>query len=248
MKKLVLIRHGESVWNKENRFAGWVDVELTPKGEEEAKEAGRRLKNAGFVFDLAYTSFLKRATKTLDLVLEEMDIKNIEIKKSWRLNERHYGDLQGLNKSEMAQKFGEEQVKLWRRGYDVVIPPLTKESAMYPGKDPLYKDIKESEIPLSENLKQVVERVWPYWNDEIVPEINKGRNIIISASGNSLRALVKILENMSEKDIVELNLPTGIPLIYELNEDLKPEKKYFLADKKELEEAIQKVVNQGKVK
>jgi 2,3-bisphosphoglycerate-dependent phosphoglycerate mutase len=207
------------------------------------------LKGKGFTFDLAYTSVLKRAIKTLDIILKEMNEEDIEIKRSWKLNERHYGALQGLNKAETAAKYGEDQVKIWRRGYDVKIPPLTKDSPMYPGKDPLYKDLKESEIPLAENLKDVVEkRVVPYWNEEIAPEILKGRKIIISGTGNSLRGLIKHLENISDKDIVDLNIPTGIPLVYELDENLKPLKKYYLADPEELKKAIETVVNQGKAK
>jgi len=249
MYKLVLVRHGQSVWNKENRFTGWVDVDLTEKGVEEAHKAGRELREKGFIFDLAYTSVLKRAIKTLDIILGEMDEKGIEVRKSWKLNERHYGALQGLNKAETAAKYGEEQVKIWRRGYDVKIPQLTKDSPMYPGKDPLYKDLKESEIPLAENLKDVVEkRVVPYWNEEIAPEILKGRKIIISGTGNSLRGLIKHLENISDKDIIDLNIPTGIPLIYELDENLKPLKKYYLASPEELKKAIDTVVNQGKAK
>lgn len=248
MYKLVLIRHGESVWNKENKFAGWIDVDLSEKGIEEATNAGKKLKANGFSFDLAFTSLLKRANRTLDLVLNELGQNNIEIRKSWKLNERHYGALQGMNKSEMALKYGEDQVKKWRRGYDVDIPPISKDSEMYPGNDPMYADLKESEIPLSENLKMVVERVLPYWNDSIVPEIKKNRKIIISASGNSLRALIKYLDNMSESEIVEFNMPTAIPLIYELNDELKPISKRFLASDEELKEAIEKVKNQGKAK
>jgi 2,3-bisphosphoglycerate-dependent phosphoglycerate mutase len=247
MYKIVLIRHGESVWNKENRFAGWVDVDLTDKGVEEAHNAGKKLLSNGFVFDLAYTSMLKRANKTLDIVLSEMGL-NIPIKKSWRLNERHYGSLQGLNKSEMASKYGEDQVKLWRRGYDTPIPPLTKDSPMYPGNDPLYKDLKEDEIPLSENLKMVVERVIPYWEGEIVPNIKSGKHIIVSASGNSLRALIKYIENLSPDEIVEFTMPTAIPYVYELDDNLKVVKKYFLASEEELKIAIDTVKNQGKAK
>ena len=228
MYKIVLIRHGESIWNKENRFTGWVNVDLTEKGVGEAHRAAKSLKDAGFSFDLAFTSVLKRANKTLDIILSDLGERDIEVRKSWRLNERHYGALQGLNKAETAAKYGEAQVKIWRRGYDVAIPPLSKDSEMYPGKDPLYADLKPSDIPLSENLKDVVARVEPYWNDEIVPEIKKGSKIIIAASGNSLRALVKYLDNMSESDIVDFNMPTGIPLIYEMSADLKPLKRYFL--------------------
>ncbi len=247
MYKVVLIRHGESVWNKENRFAGWVDVDLSPKGIEEAHNAGKKLKANGYDFDLAYTSYLQRASKTLDIVLNEMGL-NIPINRSWKLNERHYGSLQGLNKSEMATKYGEDQVKLWRRGYDTPIPPLSKDDAMYPGKDPLYKDLKPEEIPLSENLKMVVERVVPYWNNEIVPNIKAGKKVIISASGNSLRALIKHIENLSPEDIVEFTMPTAIPYVYELDNDMKVLRKYFLATDDELKVAIDTVKNQGKAK
>ncbi len=246
MYKIVLLRHGESVWNKENRFTGWVDVDLSELGEKEAHEAGKILKEKGFRFDLAFSSFLKRANKTLDIVLLEMGEEGIEIKKSWKLNERHYGALQGLSKSETAAKYGEEQVQAWRRGYDVAIPPLTKDDGMYPGRDPLYADLSEVEIPRSENLKDVVARVVPYWQEEILPEIKKGRQIIVSASGNSLRALIKYLDNISDEEIVELNIPTGIPLVYELDENLEPTKHYFLADEAILQSALSKVANQGK--
>lgn len=248
MYKVILIRHGESLWNKENRFAGWVDVDLSEKGIEEAHNAGKKLLEEGYVFDLAYTSFLKRASKTLDIVLGEMNLKEIPIIRSWKLNERHYGSLQGLNKSEMATKYGEEQVKMWRRGYDVTIPPLTKEDPMYPGNDPLYKDVKKEELPLSENLKMVVERVVPYWNDEIVPNIKASKKIIIAASGNSLRALIKHLEKLSAEEIVEINVPTAIPLVYELNDNLEVIKKYYLASEEQLRQALDTVANQGKAK
>jgi 2,3-bisphosphoglycerate-dependent phosphoglycerate mutase len=248
MYKVILIRHGESLWNKENRFAGWVDVDLSEKGVEEAHNAGKKLLAEGYVFDLAYTSFLKRASRTLDIVLEEMNLKGISIIRSWKLNERHYGSLQGLNKSEMATKYGEEQVKMWRRGYDVTIPPLKKEDPMYPGNDPLYKDIKKEELPLSENLKMVVERVVPYWNDEIVPNIKAGKRIIIAASGNSLRALIKHLEKLSAEEIVEVNVPTAIPLVYELNDNFEVINKYYLASEEQLKQALDTVANQGKVK
>ncbi len=247
MYKVVLIRHGESLWNKENRFAGWVDVDLSEKGIEEAHNAGRKLKSEGYSFDLAFTSYLKRASKTLNIVLEEMAL-TIPIEKTWKLNERHYGSLQGLNKSEMATKYGEDQVKKWRRGYDTAIPPLSKDDPMYPGNDPLYKNLRPEEIPLSENLKMVVERVVPYWNAEIVPKIRDGKNIIIAASGNSLRALVKHIENLSPEEIVEFNMPTAIPYVYELDNDLKVIRKYFLASNEELKKALETVANQGKAK
>lgn len=248
MYKIVLIRHGESKWNKENRFTGWVDVDLTEKGVEEAHQAGIALKEAGFVFDLAFTSLLMRAEKTLNIVLDEMDEKTIEIRKSWKLNERHYGALQGLNKAETALKYGEKQVELWRRGYDTAIPPLEIDSGMYPGNDPKYADLSPTEIPLSENLKDVVARVVPYWNREIVPELKAGKKIIIAASGNSLRALIKHLDSISDTDIVSLNIPTAIPLVYELDADLKPIEKHYLADEAKLEDALNTVKNQGKVK
>jgi 2,3-bisphosphoglycerate-dependent phosphoglycerate mutase len=246
MYKLVLVRHGESIWNKENRFTGWTDVDLSEKGVMEAHQAGKSLKEAGFSFDLAFTSFLKRATRTLGFILDELGEKGIEVRSSWRLNERHYGALQGMNKAETAEKYGEDQVMAWRRGYDTAIPKLSVDDPTYPGKDPLYKGLSESEIPLSENLKDVVNRVVPYWNDEIVPEIKKGKKIIIAASGNSLRALVKYIDNISDKDIVDLNIPTGIPFVYEFDENMKPLKKYYLADEKKLKEAIDTVANQGK--
>lgn len=248
MYKLVLIRHGESLWNKENRFSGWVDVDLSEKGVEEAHKGGIALRNAGFAFDLAYTSLLKRANRTLDIVLEELGQKAVEIKKTWRLNERHYGALQGLNKSETAQKYGEEQVKIWRRSFDVPPPPLTKDSDMYPGKDILYKDLKSDEIPLSESLKDTINRFMPYWNDEICPAIKSGKLVLIVAHGNSLRALVKHLDNISDKDIVDLNIPTGIPLVYELGSDLNPLKKYFLGSEDDVKKAMEAVANQGKAK
>lgn len=247
MYKLVLIRHGESLWNKENRFAGWVDVDLSEKGIEEAHKAGIKLKNQGFHFDLAYTSLLKRANRTLDIVLDEMNI-NIPIIKTWKLNERHYGSLQGLNKSEMATKYGEDQVKKWRRGYDTAIPPLSKSDSMYPGNDPLYKDLKPEEIPLSENLKMVVERVVPYWDNEIVPKIKEGKKIIISASGNSLRALIKHIEGLSPEQIVDFNMPTAIPYVYEFGEQFEIKNKFFLATPEELQIALDTVAKQGKAK
>lgn len=248
MYKIVLIRHGESVWNKENRFTGWVDVDLSEKGIEEAHAAGKYLKDNGFVFDLAFTSLLKRASRTLDIILDEIGCRPVEIISSWRLNERHYGALQGLNKADTVRKYGEEQVKIWRRGYDVPIPPLSKDSDMYPGKDPLYGELNESEIPLSENLKDVVARVVPFWRESIAPEIKRGRKVIISASGNSLRALVKHLENIPEGDIVNLNIPTGIPFVYELDDKANVLNKYYLADPEILKKAIEKVENQGKAR
>lgn len=248
MYTLVLLRHGQSVWNMENRFTGWTDVDLSPQGILEAHKAGKSLKAFGFEFDMAFAALLKRVTRTMDIVLDELGESDIEIRKSWRLNERHYGALQGLNKSETAKKYGEEQVKLWRRGYDVLIPPLSKDSDNYPGKDPLYADLKESEIPLSESLKDVVARVMPYWNSEIVPEIKKGRKIAIFASGNSLRAIVKHVEGISDDDIAGVDIPTGIPLVYELDDELKLVSKKYLADPEVLKKALETVKNQGKAK
>lgn len=227
MHKLVLLRHGQSTWNQENRFTGWTDVDLTEQGVEEARESGRRLKKAGFHFDLAFTSLLKRATKTLDLVLEEMDIM-VPIKKSWRLNERHYGALQGLNKAETAEKYGDEQVHIWRRSYDVQPPALTKDDPRYPGNDPVYKDFDQNQLPLTECLKDTVDRFLPCWHEDILPEIKAGHEVIIVAHGNSLRALMKYLDNISDEEITELNIPTGVPLVYELDENFKPVKHYYL--------------------
>ena len=228
MTKLVLLRHGESVWNQENRFTGWTDVDLSQKGVDEAKEAGRILKSKGFLFDLAFSSVLKRANRTLDFVLDEMNLKGLEIHKSWRLNERHYGALQGLNKAETAKQYGEEQVAIWRRSYSIRPPALTREDSRFEGHDPLYKDVDIKDLPLSESLKDTVTRFLPYWQDVIEPCLRKQRRVIIVAHGNTLRALVKYLDGVSEEDIVNLEIPTGIPLVYELNEFLKPMKSYYL--------------------
>ncbi|MCM8831314.1 MAG: 2,3-diphosphoglycerate-dependent phosphoglycerate mutase [Candidatus Omnitrophica bacterium] len=246
MIKLALVRHGESIWNLENRFTGWTDIDLSEKGINEAKQAGRWLKEKGFVFDVAYTSVLKRAIRTLWIILDELDLMWIPIYNSWKLNERHYGALQGLNKLEMVEKFGEKQVLLWRRSYDIRPPALTKDDPRYSGNDPKYKDLKEDEIPLTECLKDTVERFLPYWHHVIAPTIRAGKRVIIVAHGNSLRALVKYLDNISDEDIVNLNIPTGIPLIYELDKDLKPIRHYYLGDPKLVEEAIQAVVKQTK--
>ncbi|MEI6304951.1 MAG: 2,3-diphosphoglycerate-dependent phosphoglycerate mutase [Candidatus Taylorbacteria bacterium] len=248
MYKLILLRHGESVWNKENRFTGWTDVDLSEKGVIEAHKAGMTLKQQGYSFDLAFQNPLMRVTKTLKIVLEELNESNIEIRTAWQLNERHYGALQGLNKAETSEKYGEEQVKIWRRGYDVLIPSITKDSPMYPGKNPLYADLKETEIPLSENLKDVVARVVPYWSQNIVPEIKNGRKVIVAASGNSLRALVKHIENISDQDITELNIPTAIPLVYEFDADMKFVSKSFVGDPDEVKRAVDMVANQAKSK
>ncbi len=248
MHKLVLLRHGESVWNKENRFTGWTDVDLSEKGLGEAKKAGQLLKQEGFTFDIAYTSVLKRAIRTLWITLDEMDLMWIPILNSWRLNERHYGALQGLNKSEMAAKYGEEQVLIWRRSYDIRPLALKKTDQRYPGNDPRYKDMDENDIPLTECLKDTVARFLPYWFDTIASALKSGKKVIIAAHGNSLRALVKHLDNISDEAIVQLNIPTGIPLVYELNNDLKPIKHYYLGDAEEIAKAMEAVANQGKKK
>jgi 2,3-bisphosphoglycerate-dependent phosphoglycerate mutase len=246
--KLVLLRHGESTWNKENKFTGWTDVDLSERGIEEAKEAGEVLKKEGYVFDVAFTSVLKRAIRTLWIVLDEMDLMWISIYNSWRLNERHYGALQGLNKSEMAQKFGEEQVLIWRRSYDIPPMALEKKDPRYPGNDSKYKSLNERDIPLTESLKETVSRVMPYWKEAIVPVLKSGKRVIIAAHGNSLRALVKYLDNISEQEIVKLNIPTGIPLVYELTNDLKPVKHYYLGDQEKIQAAIASVARQGTAK
>jgi len=246
MHKLVLVRHGESTWNKENRFTGWTDVDLSEKGMEEAKEGGRYLREQGFVFDVAYTSVLKRAIKTLNIILEELDLLWIPVYKSWRLNERHYGALQGLNKAETAAKFGEEQVKIWRRSYDVPPPKLEKTDPRYPGNDPRYKKLSEAELPLTECLKDTVERFLPYWHETIAPAIKAGERVLIAAHGNSLRALVKYLDNISDADIINLNIPTGMPLVYELDENLKPLKSYYLGDPEKVKAAMDAVAAQGR--
>lgn len=248
MYKLVLLRHGESIWNKENRFTGWTDVDLSEKGIEEAKEAGKILKKEGYVFDLAFTSYLKRAIRTLWIVLDEIDEMWIQVINSWRLNERHYGALQGLNKSEMAQKYGEEQVKIWRRSFATSPPPLDINDPRHPIHDPKYKDLKEGEHPSSESLKDTVERFLPFWHSTIALAILSQKRVLISAHGNSLRALVYYLDGLSEEEVVSLNIPTGIPLVYELDDNLKPIKHFYLADEKKLKEATEKVEKQGRVK
>lgn len=246
MKKLVLIRHGESEWNKTNRFTGWTDVKLTAKGSSEALEAGRILKKEGFVFDVAFTSVLVRAIKTLWIVLEEMDLMWIPVRRHWRLNERHYGALQGLNKAETAEKHGMEQVQIWRRSYDVRPPALTRDDPRYPGTDPRYAGLRENEVPLTECLKDTVERFLPYWRGTIEPEVRAGKRVMIAAHGNSLRALVKYLDNISDEKILGLNIPTGIPLVYELNDDLSPVRHYYLGDPEAVQKATQTVANQLK--
>jgi len=246
MKKIVLLRHGESTWNKENRFTGWVDVGLSKKGMQEAAEAGRTLKKEGYVFDLAYTSVLKRAIKTLWLALEEMDLMYLPVINNWRLNERHYGALQGLNKAEMAEKHGMEKVQIWRRSYDVPPPALTRDDPMFPGKDPRYADLKPKEIPLTECLKDTVARFLPYWHKTIAPVVKEGKRVLIAAHGNSLRALVKYLDNIPDDVIPGLNIPTGIPLVYELKDDLTPIRNYYLGDPEAVKKATQAVANQLK--
>ncbi len=247
MKKIVLLRHGESVFNKENRFTGWTDVDLSEKGLEEAKNCGRLLLKEHFVFDVAFTSVLKRAIRTLWITLDEMDQMWIPINHSWRLNERHYGALQGLNKAETAAKFGEDQILIWRRSYDIQPPALRSGDDRFPGLDPRYKNLLKQEAPLTECLKDTVNRFLPYWKESIVPMIQSGQRVIIVAHGNSLRALVKYLDDISDQDILKLNIPTGIPLIYELDDNLKPIRNYYLGDQAEIEKAKQATANQGKI-
>jgi 2,3-bisphosphoglycerate-dependent phosphoglycerate mutase len=246
MYKIVLIRHGESTWNKENRFTGWTDVDLSEKGVTEAIAGGQALKREGYQFDIGYTSLLKRAIKTYNEVTEQVDQMWLPVKRSWRLNERHYGALQGLNKSETAEKFGEDQVKLWRRSYDIPPPPLTADDERYPGKDPRYADLTVAELPLTECLKDTVARFLPLWHDDIAPTIKSGKRVLIVAHGNSLRALVMYLDHVSEADIVELNIPTGVPLVYELDADIKPIRSYYLGDAEQVKAAMEAVAKQGK--
>jgi 2,3-bisphosphoglycerate-dependent phosphoglycerate mutase len=246
MIRLVLLRHGESTWNKENRFTGWTDVDLTDKGRDEAREAGRLLKTEGFVFDVAFTSVLTRAIRTLWLALDELDMMWIPVHPSWRLNERHYGGLQGLNKAETAARHGDAQVKIWRRSYDIPPPPLAADDDRHPGKDRRYASLTPNELPLTESLKETVARFLPHWHGAIAPAIRSGQRVIIAAHGNSLRALVKYLDNVSEKDIVELNIPTGIPLVYELDDALKPIRRYYLGDQEAAARKAQAVANQAK--
>ena len=248
MYKLVLIRHGQSEWNKENRFTGWKDVDLSEQGRAEAKIAGQLLKAEGFTFDEAYTSVLKRAIRTLDIILDEMDLMWIPVTKTWLLNERHYGALQGLNKAETAAQYGEEQVLIWRRSYDTLPTLLEETDERWLGKDPRYAGIEAGKFPKAEALKETVERVVPYYEAEIMPKIKIGKRILIVAHGNSLRALVKYLDFMSDEDIVHYNIPTGIPLVYELDDDLKPTKSYYLGDQEAIKAAQEAVANQGKAK
>ncbi len=247
MYKIVLVRHGESIWNKKNKFTGWTDVGLSKKGIAESKQAGQILKKEDYKFDIAFCSMLKRAKQTLKYLLREMNLK-IPVKYSWRLNEKHYGALQGLNKAEKAKEVGEEQVFKWRRVYDCRPPPLSKDDPRHPINDLLYKDVNRKDLPDTESLKDVVKRVVPYWKNEIIPLIKSGKKIIISAHGNSLRALIKYLDNIPDNDIPNLNIPTGIPLVYELDENLKPIKHYYLGDKEQIKKQVEAIKNQGKRK
>ena len=246
MKKLVVLRHGESLWNRENRFTGWADVSLTEKGEAEAREAGRLMKEAGLAFDVAYTSMLKRAIKTLWLALETLDQMYLPIQHSWRLNERHYGALQGLNKAELAAKFGDEKVLQWRRSYDIPPPPLAADDPRNVASDPRYRSLDPKDVPLTECLKDTVARFLPLWEDSIAPAIRGGQQVLITAHGNSLRALVKLLEDISDADLIALNIPTGVPMVYELTDDLIPLRRYYLGDQSAVMAAMQAVANQGK--
>ena len=248
MYKLVLMRHGESQWNLENRFTGWTDVDLTETGREQAWQAGQLLKEKGYTFDLAYTSLLKRAIRTLWLTLDALDQMYIPVHNNWRLNERHYGNLQGLNKSETAAKFGDEQVLIWRRAYAIAPEPLDLEDPRHPRFDPRYSRLTPEQLPATECLKDTVDRVLPFWNESIAPSIRLGRRVLISAHGNSLRALIKHLDGVSDDDIVGMNIPTGQPLVYELDENLKPIKNYYLADPAVIEAAMAAVAAQGKAK
>ena len=248
MYKVVLLRHGQSQWNLENRFTGWHDVDLTDQGQEEARSAGQVLKENGFVFDKAYSSLLKRAIRTLWLALEELDQVWLPVRRNWRLNERHYGALQGLNKAETAEKHGEDQVLIWRRSYDIPPPPMEKTDEGYAGNDIRYANMAEEDIPLTECLKDTVDRFLPYWHETIAPEIKAGQRIIIAAHGNSLRALVKYLDDLSEEEVLKLNIPTGVPLVYELDDDLKPLKHYYLGDQEAIASAMAAVASQGKAK
>ena len=248
MYKLVLLRHGESQWNMENKFTGWADVDLTDKGIEEAKAAGELLKNEGFTFDKAFTSVQKRAIRTLWITLDGMDLMWIPVERSWKMNERFYGGLTGMNKAETAKKYGDDQVLIWRRSYDIPPPELDKSSEYYPGNQARYAGLSEEELPTTECLKDTVARVVPYYESTIAPEIKAGKKLVIAAHGNSLRALVKYLDNISEADILKLNIPTGVPLVYELDEDLKPIKNYYLGDQEALAAKLQAVANQGKAK
>ncbi len=244
--KLILLRHGFSTWNQENRFTGWTDVDLAEQGLAEARDAGRLLKEGGYVFDVAYTSMLKRAIRTLWIALDALDQLWIPVEKSWRLNERHYGALQGLNKAETAARHGDAQIKIWRRSYDIPPPALAREDARHPSHDPRYAEVAPADLPLTESLKDTVARFLPYWHETIAPSVQAGRRVIIAAHGNSLRALVKYLDEVPESEIVELNIPTGIPLVYELDSNLRPIRHYYLGDPATAAAAAAKVANQSK--
>lgn len=248
MKRVVLIRHGESTWNKENRFTGWTDVDLTENGMQEALKAGKLLKKEGFQFKKAYTSYLKRANKTLNTILDQMDLDWLPVEKSWRLNEKHYGMLQGLNKAETAEKYGEEQVLIWRRSYDVPPAPLAPDDPRSPLLDPRYADVDPKELPLTEALKDTVDRILPYWNDVILPDVIKHGEVIVAAHGNSLRGIIKHLKNISDTDIVSLNLPTAVPYVFEFDDNGNFIKDYFLGDPEEIKKLMDAVANQGKKK
>ncbi len=248
MYKVILLRHGESIWNKANKFTGWTDVDLSEQGIKEAENAGNLLKKENYTFDIAFTSVLKRAIRTLWIAMDKLDLMWVPVERSWRLNERHYGALQGLNKADTAKKYGDEQVHIWRRSYDIQPPALEKSDERFPGHDPKYKNLDSADIPLTECLKDTVNRFLPYWKETIAPTIKSGKKVIIAAHGNSLRALVKYLDNIPDEEIVGLNIPTGVPLIYELDENLKPIKHYYLGDAAEIEKKAKAVANQGKSK
>lgn len=247
MYKVVLIRHGESIWNARNLFTGWVDCDLSEKGIEEAKEAGKVLKEKGFVFDIAFTSWQKRAIRTTEIVLKEMGIENIQVEKAWQLNERHYGALQGLNKSETARKYGEGIVHTWRRSWKIRPPALKKTDKYWPGNEPMYKDVRKKDLPLTESLKDTSERVLPYWREKIAPAIKQGKKVLVSGHGSGIRALSKELDNVSDKDIERLNIPTGVPLVYELDKNLKPIKHYYLGNQTRIRRAINAWRDQSKI-
>jgi 2,3-bisphosphoglycerate-dependent phosphoglycerate mutase len=248
MKKLIFLRHGESQWNKENRFTGWTDVDLTQRGVEKAREVGKLLKKEGYIFDVAFTSILKRATRTLDILLEELGQTDIPVHKTWRLNERHYGALQGLNKREMAKEVGEEQVLIWRRSFDVRPPELTKDDPRWPGNDELYQDIDEKNLPLTESLKDTIERILPYWKENIVPELKAEKRILISGHGTNLRAFKTFLDKMPPEEVTKLNIPYAVPLVYEFDDDLNVVKSYYLGDAEKIKKVIKEVENQGKIR
>ena len=248
MKTIVLIRHGESVWNQENRFTGWTDVDLTEKGVAEATKAGNLLKEKGFVFEKAYTSYLKRAVKTLNVVLDRMDLDWIPVEKNWRLNEKHYGDLQGLNKAETAAKYGDEQVLIWRRSYDIAPNPLAESDPRHPVNEIRYKDVDKADLPATESLKETVDRILPYWKEVIFPTLNTTDQVLVAAHGNSLRGIIKYLKNISDEEIVHLNLPTAVPYVFEFDDNLNLVKDYFLGDLEEIKKLMDAVANQGKKK